>query len=71
MRIALRSGPDWVVLPASIDLPPERVTVLRPSGFAGAPPGESRIELKFEVMNLHPAPGRHLEVTVPLTVRND
>jgi hypothetical protein len=71
MRIALRGGPDWVVLPASIDLPPERVTVLRPSGFAGAPPGESRIELIFEVMNLHQAPGRNLEVIVPLTVRNE
>ena len=34
-------------------------------------PGESRIELRFEVMNLHTAPGRNLEITVPLTVRND
>lgn len=54
-----------------VDLPPERVTVLRPSGFAGAPAGESRIGLRFEVLNLHTAPGRNLEITMPLTVRND
>jgi hypothetical protein len=71
MRIALRGGPDWVVFPGPIDLPPESVTVLRPSGFAAAPPGESRIELRFEVLNLHTAPGRNLEITMPLTVRND
>jgi 3',5'-nucleoside bisphosphate phosphatase len=71
MKIALREGPTWVVLPAATELPPESVTVLRPSGFAGAPPGESRIELRFEVLNLHIAPGRNLEITVPLTVRND
>jgi 3',5'-nucleoside bisphosphate phosphatase len=71
MTITPRGGPEWVVLPAATELPPESVTVLRPSGFAAAPPGELRIELKFEVMNLHTGPGRNLEVTLPLIVTID
>ena len=69
MRVVLRGGPDWLLLPAPIDIPPETVTVLRPGFTAAFPSSEQRIELQFEVLNLHPAPGRNLTVTMPLTVR--
>ena len=69
MRVVLRGGPDWLLLPAPIDIPAETVTVLRPGFTAAFPSSEQRIELQFEVLNLHPAPGRNLTVTMPLTVR--
>ena len=71
MRIALRAGPDWLILPAPAELPAGSVTVLRPSIMASAPRGDSPMDLMFEVMNLHTAPGRNLEIAMPLTLRND
>ena len=71
MRVALRGGPDWLLLPAPADIAAETVTVLRPGFTAGFPAGEQKIEVQLEVMNLHPAPGRNLTITLPLTVRNN
>ena len=70
MRIALRGGPEWLLLPAPAEIPAESVTVLRPLATPAAPQGESALELTFEVMNLHTAPGRNLRITMPLTWRN-
>jgi 3',5'-nucleoside bisphosphate phosphatase len=67
MRVAVRSAPSWFVLVPPVEFDAESLTVLRP-GFTAPPAGEHRIELQFEVLNLHVAPGRNLTVTVPLTV---
>jgi len=71
MTIAVRSAPDWLILSAPIRLPAESVTVLRPAVTAAAPRGDSPMPLTVEVVNLHVAPGRNLQVTVPLTLRNE
>ena len=60
-----------LLLAAPADIPAQTVALLRPAYTAALPAGEHRIQLQFEVMNLHPSPGRNLTVTVPLTVRND
>ncbi len=70
MRIALRGGPEWLLLPAPAEIPAESVTVLRPLATGAAPQGELAIELKLEILNLHSAPGRNLEITLPLIWRN-
>ena len=71
MTIAVRSAPDWLILSAPIRLPAESVTVLRPAVTAAAPRGDSPMPLTVEIVNLHVAPGRNLQVTVPLTLRNE
>jgi hypothetical protein len=69
MRIAVRKAPAWFILIPPLQFDAESLTVLRP-GFNAAPPGEHRIELQLEILNLHVAPGRNLTVTLPLTVSN-
>jgi 3',5'-nucleoside bisphosphate phosphatase len=67
MRVAVRKAPPWLVLVPPIQFEAETLTIVNP-GFMSPPPGEHRIELQLEVLNLHVAPGRNLTVTVPLTV---
>ena len=67
MRVSVLRAPDWLVLIPPITLEADSVTVLRP-GFNAPPAGEHRIEVQFEVRNLHVGPGRSLVVTVPLTI---
>jgi hypothetical protein len=67
MRVSVLKAPDWLVLIPPITLEADSVTVLRP-GFNAPPAGEHRIEVQFEVRNLHVGPGRSLVVTVPLTI---
>lgn len=68
MRIRVRGAPTWLVLPESFQLDAEAETTLQPSLDTQAPVGDHAIELSWEVVNLHIAPGRALTVTVPLTV---
>jgi 3',5'-nucleoside bisphosphate phosphatase len=68
MTVSLRRGPEWLLLAGPVTLEAERVTFVRPTVLASAPPGEHRVELELEVRNLHTGPGRNLIVTVPLTV---
>jgi hypothetical protein len=56
-------------MPGTVKLEPESVTLVRPVFSAPVPSGADRLELTFEVTNLHTAPGRNLTVTLPLTVR--
>ena len=71
MTIALRKAPEWLIFAAPAALPAQSVTVLRPQVTAAAPRGDSPMALTFEIRNLHVAPGRNLEVTLPLTLRNE
>ena len=71
MRVALRGGPEWLLMAAPAQLPAQAVTLLRPAFTPAMPAGEHAVQLQIEVMNLHPSPGRNLTVTVPLSVRND
>jgi hypothetical protein len=69
MHLAVRSAPEWLIVPTPLRLDAESVTIVRPS-FGSAPPaGEHRVELTFEVTNLHTAPGANLIVRLPLTVK--
>ena len=69
MKVAVRGAPSWFVLESASPLAAEAVTMLRPAVTADAPDGEHRIELRLDILNLHTAPGRHLSVVVPITVR--
>jgi hypothetical protein len=71
LRVALRGGPEWLLMAAPAQLPAQAVTLLRPAFTPAMPGGEHAVQLQIEVMNLHPSPGRNLTVTVPLSVRND
>jgi hypothetical protein len=69
MKVAVRGAPDWFILDSASPLVAESVALLRPAVTADAPAGEHRIELRLDILNLHTGPGRHLSVSVPLTVR--
>jgi len=68
MTIALRRAPEWLLLPGPVRLDAARVTFLRPTVTPAAPPGEHRIQIEVEVLNLHTGPDRNLVVPLPLTV---
>jgi hypothetical protein len=66
MRLSVRRAPGWLSFPTPIRLAPESVTVLRPSIDSAAPAGDQKVELEFEVSNLHIGPGTSLTVKIPL-----
>jgi 3',5'-nucleoside bisphosphate phosphatase len=69
MHMVIRGSPDWLIVPPALTLDAESVTIVRPSFAAAASPGEHRLDLTFDVTNLHIAPGRSLPVRLPLTVK--
>ena len=68
MHLVVRGSPEWLGVQGPLKLDAESVTVVRLSFGAGPPAGEHRIDLTFEVTNLHIGPGRNLTVRLPLTV---
>jgi hypothetical protein len=68
MHMVLRGAPEWLIVPSPLTLNAQTVTPVRLAFSGAAPSGEQRLELTFEVTNLHTAPGQNLTVRVPLTV---
>ena len=69
MHIVLRGAPEWLIVPSPLTLHAQAVTAVRLALTGAAPPGEHRLELTFEVTNLHTAPGQNLSVRVPVAVK--
>ncbi len=69
MHLVLRGAPEWLIVPSPLTLSAQSVTAVRLAVTGAAPPGEHRLELAFEVTNLHTAPAQNLTVRLPLTVK--
>lgn len=69
MHMVLRAAPEWLIVPSPLTLNAQTVTAVRLAFNGAAPSGEHRLELTFEVTNLHTGPGQNLIVRLPLTVK--
>jgi hypothetical protein len=65
-QVKAKNAPAWLGFDAAI-LPGQRVVFVPISAAKDAPAGEHRLELAIEITNLHIAPGKTLNVTLPLT----
>jgi hypothetical protein len=68
MTLRPAAVPEWFVLPETIQLDAERVTVLSPGFMGSAPLGRHTLNLEFEIMNFHAGPDRRLRVHLPVVV---
>ena len=66
-RVRPRTGPPWLRLDPAL-LEPTAISLLNLHLASDAPLGVQRVTLEITVANLHTAPGRELEVSVPLEV---
>jgi hypothetical protein len=68
MTIRPTGPPEWLVLPETIRLDPERVSMFTPGFKNTAPLGRHLLELELEIVNLHIGPDRRLVVRLPVVV---
>jgi hypothetical protein len=66
-RLRVVKSPPWLQVRAT-DLVEEQITGLRVEIAKDAPAGPRTADVELEITNLHPAPDRNLQVTVPLKV---
>ncbi len=66
-RLRAAGAPVWL-LGGGAEVPAEQILALPLTLAPKTPPGSHRVELYYELTNLHTAPGQNLTVSIPLTV---